>query len=131
MKQIYKTYGHAKIRIRYYIIFSTKYRRKCLNDIRIDVLNSFRYAQQMSDFDILKMEINKDHIHFLVEFKPSLSIESVVKRMKQISTNYLYKHQFSYLKRFFWNENVIWTRGYFVSTICEVSGKNILKNIEN
>lgn len=102
MKKLYKTYGHSKTNFKYHVIFSTKYRRKCLNDIRDNVLESFKYAENISDFSILTMEIDKDHIHFLLEFKPSLSIEQVVKRMKQISTNYLYKTCSSYLKQFYW-----------------------------
>ena len=95
----YETTSHAKTRLRYHIIFSTKYRRKCLNQIRDDVLNSFKYAESISDFRILYMEVDKDHIHFLVKFKPSLSITQVVRRMKQISTNYIWKKQESFLKK--------------------------------
>ena len=91
MKHTYKTYGHAKANLKYHIIFSTKYRRKCLNCIRDDVIDAFKYVQAKSDFNILKMELDKDHIHFLLEFKPSLSIDSIVNRMKSMSTNYLYK----------------------------------------
>ena len=67
------------------------------------------------------MELDKDHIHFLLEFKPSLSIESVVNRLKSISTNYIYKKCYSYLKKFYFNEKLLWTREYFCSTIGEVS----------
>lgn len=63
---------------------------KCLNYIRDDVIDAFKYIQAKSDFAILKMEPDKDHIHFLLEFKPSMSIDSVVNRMKAMSTNYLY-----------------------------------------
>ena len=75
MKLLYKTYGHAKTNLKYHIIFSTRYRRKCLTDIRDNVLSSFRYTESISDFNILKMELDKDHIHFLIEIKPTLSIE--------------------------------------------------------
>ena len=75
MKLIYKTYGHAKTILKYHIIFSTRYRRKCLTDIRDSVLSSFRYTESISDFNILKMELDRDHIHFLIEIKPTLSIE--------------------------------------------------------
>lgn len=91
MKHMYKTYGHAKTNLKYHIIFSTRYRRKCLNDIHDYVIDSFKYAESISDFSILKLELDKDHIHFLLEFKPSLSIESVVNRLKSVSTNQLYK----------------------------------------
>ena len=54
MKLLYKTYGNAKINLKYHIIFSTRYRRKCLTDIRDTVLNSFIYTESISDFNILK-----------------------------------------------------------------------------
>ena len=131
MKQLYKTYGHAKTNLKYHIIFSTKYRRKCLTSIHDDVIDAFKYVQAKSDFDILKMELDKDHIHFLLEFKPSLSIDSVVNRLKSMSTNYLYKIQNAYLRNFYWNKNELWTHRYFVSTIGEVSQKTLEHYIEN
>ena len=131
MKKSYKTYGHAKTNLKYHVIFSTKFRRKCLSRIRNEVLDSFRYSESLSDFSILKMELDKDHIHFLLEFKPSLSIQSIVNRLKQISTNYLYKKCGSYLRKFYCGKNYLWTRGYFVSTIGEASEKTLIRYIEN
>ena len=131
MKQLYKTYGHAKTKLKYHIIFSTKYRRKCLTSIHNDVINAFKYVHAKSDFEILKMELDKDHIHFLLKFKLSLSINFVVNRMKTMSTNYLYKIQNAYLRNFYQNKNKLWTHGYFVSTIGEVSQKTLEHYIEN
>ena len=131
MKQLYKTYGHAKTKLKYHIIFSTKYRRKCLTSIHNDVINAFKYVHAKSDFEILKMELDKDHIHFLLKFKLSLSINFVVNRMKTMSTNYLYKIQNAYLRNFYQNKNKLWTPGYFVSTIGEVSQKTLEHYIEN
>lgn len=126
----YESIAHAKTRLRYHIIFSTKYRRKCLTQIRDSIFNSFQYAQERSHFKILKMELDKDHIHFLVKFKPTLSIEQVVRRMKQLSTNYLWKHEKNYLKQFYLKDKVLWSGGYFCSTIGEVSEETIRKYIE-
>ena len=86
----YHTYNHAKTSLRYHMIFSTKYRRKCLEHIREIVIESFRYAESISHFKILAMETDKDHIHILVTFPPSYSIEQTVRRIKQVSTNYIY-----------------------------------------
>ena len=131
MKQLYKTYGHAKTNLKYHIIFSTKYRRKYLTSIHDDVIDAFKYVQAKSDFDILKIELDKDHIHFLLEFKSSLSIDSVVNRLKSMSTNYLYKFQNACLRNFYLNKNELWTPEYFVSTIGEVSQKTLEHYIEN
>jgi putative transposase len=131
MKQLYKAYGHAKTNLKYHVIFSTKYRRECLTDIRKYVLKSFKYCERISDFSILSMEIDRNHIHFLIEFKPSLSIDQVIKRLKQVSTNYLYRCCEQHLRKYYWNEKLLWTRGYFVSTIGEVSEKTLINYIRN
>ena len=130
-KKEYETFSHAKTRLRYHIIFSTKYRHNCLNQIREDVYAACKYAESKSHFKILIMEIDKNHIHFLLKFKPAISIASVVRRLKQLSAKYLWDKQSSYLKQFYWKEKHIWTGGYFCSTIGEVSEQKIKHYIEN
>lgn len=128
----YQTYGHAKTRLRYHLIFSTKFRRKCLNDIHDVVIDAFKKVKAKSNFDILAIELDEDHVHMLVSFKPHYSIEQVVKRLKQMSTFYIYQKEQEYLKKFYWKQkNVLWTHGYFCSTIGEVSEKKLIKYIEN
>lgn len=128
----YRTFGHAKTRLRYHMIFSTKFRRKCLEKIHDDVISSFKYAESKSNFKILVMELDKDHIHMLIEFKPKYSIEQVVSRLKQLTTNYLWKIQRDYLKKYYWKQhNILWTHGYFCSTIGDVSESTLKTYIEN
>jgi putative transposase len=131
MDERFQSIGHAKTRLRYHVIFSTKYRRKCLGAVKEDVLASFKYAEEKSDFKILIMNLEDDHIHFLLKFKPALSITQVVSRMKQLSTWYLWQKQEAHFRNYFWKKNKIWTGGYFVSTIGEVSEANILEYIKN
>lgn len=125
------SFSHAKTHLRYHIIFSTKYRKKCLNEIKDSVLESFRYVESKSDFKIIKMNLDSDHIHFLISFKPKFSLEQIIKRMKQMSTRFLYSKEREYLKRFYWKKDIIWTHGYFCSTIGNVSEKTIEYYIEN
>ena len=128
----YRTYSRAKTRLRYHFIFSTKSRRRYLDQIRQTVLDAFRYVESKSNFSILEMELDKDHIHFLMEFKPKYSIEQVVSRMKQMSTNYIWKHESAHLRKFYWKQkNILWTHGYFCSTIGEVSEKVLRNYIKN
>lgn len=128
----YETFSHAKTLIRYHIIFSTKYRRKCLNQIHSSVLSAFKEAESKSDFKILVMELDKDHIHLLIQFKPHYSIEQVVRRLKQLSTYYIWRDNETWLKKFYWSgKHILWTHGYFASTIGDVSEKTLKKYIEN
>lgn len=65
-----------------------KYRRKCLSQIRETVLNAFKETEKVSDFKILIMELDKDHIHLLLKWKPHFSIEQIVRRLKQMTTKH-------------------------------------------
>ena len=125
-------YGHAKTRLRYHIIFTTKYRRKCLEDIKDSVIDAFKYAESISHFKIHEMETDRDHIHLLIEFRPAYSIEQTVRRLKQVTTNYLYEHVGWYLEKFYrGNKRKLWTGGYFVSTIGDVSEQKTIEYIRN
>lgn len=132
MEKRYRTFGHAKTRLRYHLIFSTKFRRKCLNPIHNSVIEAFRYVETKSNFSILTIELDKDHIHLLVESKPKYSIEQVVSRLKQITTNYLWKRHGDFLSKYYWKQrNILWTRGYFCATVGYASEETIRKYIEN
>lgn len=132
MKNIeYLSLGHAKTHLRYHIIFSTKYRKKCLNQIRDSVIEAFKKSEIDSHYKILTMELDKDHIHLLITFKPFLSISQVVRRLKQLTTKYIWDQNENFLRKFYYKNKILWTHGYFCSTIGEVSETTIRKYIEN
>jgi len=128
----YITYNHAKTRLRYHFIFSTKYRRKCLTEIHDIVIDAFKDAESKSHFKILTMELDKDHIHLLITFSPAYSIEQTVRRLKMLTTRYIYEKAGSYLSKFYWKDKLtLWTHGYFCSTIGNVSEETLKHYIEN
>lgn len=85
---------------------------------------------QESDFKIDIMETDKDHIHFLLSITPNYSIVSIVRRMKQISTNRIWKLHRKILFTQFWKENTFWSDGYFVCSIGNANPETIKKYIE-
>ena len=129
----YETLNHEKFKLRYHIIFSTKYRKKCLTSIRDDVLESMKRAESLQNkWHIEIMEIDKDHIRFLITATPTCVLANIIHSLKQISTFDLWKRHNSYLKKYYWSEkHYLWTRGYFVSTIGDVSEKTLKDYIEN
>ena len=127
-------YSHCKKHLRYHIIFVTKYRRKCLNQIKDEVFDAFRYVESKSHIKIHTMNLDTDHIHLIISFPTIYSIEQTVSRLKQMTTNYLYRNErtCSWLKNFYWKKKrLLWTRGYFVSTIGHISEKIVFEYIEN
>lgn len=128
----YKTLSHEKYIIRYHIIFSTKYRLKLLAPIRDDLLVSMNRASTPGGhWSVAAAEIDKDHIHLLIEASPSDLIADIVHKLKQTSTYDMWHCHYDYMRKFYWKQHHLWTRGYFVSTIGDVSEKTLRLYIEN
>lgn len=124
----YISQNHSK-----HLIFSCKYRKKLLikygNEIKILLYN----IAEENDLNIIEMEVDKDHIHILVQYPPTKSILNVVRLFKQISTYRIWRQNNNhiYLKKQFWNEKTFWGDGYFACSIGQVSKEIIGKYIQN
>jgi len=92
------------------------------------------YMLQISekyDFTILEMEVDKDHIHMMIESVPKLSPLMIVRVLKQQSTKMTWNEHSKLMKKYFWYSTTFWTDGYFCSSIGEVSQETLRKYIEN
>ena len=132
----YEHFNHEKYKIKYYIIFSTKYRKKCLKDISEDIKSYMKIAEsKQNKWKIETMEIDltkADHIHLMINATPSCQISGIIHNLKQISTFYAWKNHNNYLTNFYWSgKHHLWTRGYFCTTIGEVSEERIKHYVEN
>src|SRR5574344_666343 len=132
----YEHCNHEKFKIRYHIIFSTKYRKKLLGEISDDIKSYMRRAESLQNkWSIETMEIDThmcDHIHFLIRATPTCRVSDIIHSLKQISTFDVWKNHSQYMKKWYWSgKHYLWTRGYFCSSIGDVSDKNLKNYIEN
>ncbi len=128
----YKTLNHCKYKLKYHLIFSTKYRRSILDYLRDDIFKSFKRAEQMQyNWKIELMEIDKNYIHFLIDTTNINYIPDMIHKLKQISTYDMWQKHYNYLQKFYWKKHLLWTKGYFICTIGNASTKTIRKYIKN
>jgi putative transposase len=128
----YQTTNRAKHNLKIHLIFVCKYRKKLLYGELDSLLKVvIRDIEQKSDFKIIEMEIDKDHIHLMIQYIPRVSISSIVNRLKSITTYHLWKKYKPFLKQHFWKENTFWTDGYFECSVGEASPESIRKYIQN
>lgn len=127
----YETKNHSKFLFMYHVIFVCKYRKKILEPIDDRLKQVLFDISKESDFQILEMETDKDHIHLLIKSEPKISVLSIIRRLKQESPNRLWKTENEYLKKHYWGENTLWSDGYFVSTIGNVSKEAVEYYIRN
>ena len=115
-----------------HLIFVCKYRKKLL--VRHgDEMKALLYdIASFHDFGIVEMEVDKDHVHLLIEHNPTQSILSLVRLLKQISTYRIWRqnNNSNYLKKHFWKERTFWSDGYFACSIGQVSKETIEKYIQ-
>jgi len=124
----YVTKNHSKFLLMYHFIFVVKYRKKIIDSFSIkDVLQK---CTEKQDFNILKVETDKDHVHLLVQSEPKVSPLRIVKTLKGNSTIILWKLFEERLKKEFWKEHTFWSDGYFVCSIGNVSEKTIGRYID-
>lgn len=131
MKKVYETYGHAKCHIRYHFIFSTKYRRSCLNGIEDELRRVFDEIAEKGDFKILRVGVDKNHVHLFVKSRPSVSIFRIVRILKQVSTRRMWQRCPDVLSKYYYGKRCLWSSGYFCSTVGEMSEDTIIRYIEN
>lgn len=108
-----------KTRLVIHLIFTCKY-RKCLLDLFGEEIKD--YLRLISkDFEIQEAETDKNHIHLMVKYPPTLSVTSIVRKLKQETTFHIWEKHKLFLKRHFWKENTFWTNGYFAFSIGDAS----------
>ena len=80
---------------------------------------------------LIEMEVDKNHIHLLVQCKPTMSVLELVKWFKQISTYRLWRqnNNIHEISKFFLKERTFWSDGYFSCSIGNVSKETIEKYI--
>ena len=135
MKDGYEHLNHEKFKLRYHIIFSTKYRKKLLKPIINDVKSYMKLAEKMQkkwSIEIMEIDIIKcDHIHLLIRATPTCRISDIIHKLKQVSTYYVWQNHHDYMSNWYWSgKHHLWTRGYFCSSIGNVSEKTLKQYIE-
>lgn len=126
----YHTKAHTKYLLKFHLILVCKYRKQLLTIVGDDCKQIMFAISQISNFTIDTMEVDKDHIHLLLDIEPKISISSIVNRLKSISTNRLWKSHKKYLKTQFWKERTFWSDGYFVCSTGNANMETIKKYIE-
>ena len=128
----WKSKNRHKYLLQYHLIFICKYRKKLLSKNISDDIKQLSYdICSKHDISIKYMETDKDHIHYMIETEPTISLSKVVNLMKSYTTYHIWELHQNYLSKHFWKERTFWTDGYFVCSVGNVSEKQLKKYIEN
>ena len=100
--------------MQYHLILVCKYRKKLLslNWVSEDIKNLSKIILEKYDVVIKYMETDKDHIHYMLELNPDMSVSKVIKLLKSYTTFHMWKKYYNFLNKHFWKEKTFWTDGF-------------------
>lgn len=79
----YWTGAHTKHRLKVHIVFIPKYRKSVLRGEIVQTIKTLFYeACEVNDWFLEKLAIETDHVHILIQYKPSKSIADIVQIFK-------------------------------------------------
>lgn len=126
-------YTHARTcvyNINYHIVWCVKYRRKVLSaDINNRLIELLKAVGNEKGFSVVECKVGEnDHVHCFVSAPPKISVTQIVKYLKGISGNQLFR-EYPQLRKSLW-KGQLWNGSYFCETIGSTSEENILRYIE-
>ena len=132
MDNRYNRHNRRKYSLKVHIVLVTKYRKKLLKgSITNDVKQKIFDIANTRGYEIIAMEADKDHLHFLISYDTTDRVCDIVKIVKQETTYYLWQKYGSFLSKQYWKKRIFWSDGYFACSIGEVSSATIQKYIES
>ena len=126
----WKSKNRHKYLLQYHIIFVCKYRKKLLMSKQIsDDIKQFSYEICQKHKVIIRyMQTDKDHIHYMIETEPTMSISKIVNLMKSYTTYHIWKRYPDYLRNIS-GKNILFGRTDILSAVWEMYQKRCPENI--
>ncbi len=122
--------AHSVYYLQYHVVWVCKYRRRILNPGVCGYIRKLlpKLLRSMPGVKLETIGFDKDHLHMVMSIPPKYSISSVMGKLKSQSASQL-RRKFSWLAKVYWNENIVWSPGYFVSSV-GVDEETIKKYVE-
>ena len=108
--------NHNKTLLLYHLVFPAKYRRKIFTaDVESTLKEVCIGISERYEMRFLEIGSDDDHVHFLVQRVPTLTIREIVTTIKSITARKIFdKHP--EVKKYLWGGH-IWTSGYYANTV--------------
>ena len=122
---------HNKTLLLYHLVFPLKYRRKALEKETGESLKSICLEiSERYEINFIEIGYELDHVHFLVQSVPVLSVEKIVRIVKSITAKEIFRLH-PEIKAVLWGGN-LWTSGYYANTVGQYANEEVIrKYVEN
>lgn len=110
----------------YHVVLPAKYRKKIFTEqIETSLKEICLEISQRYEINFIEIGADSDHIHFLVQSIPDLSVVQLVKIIKSITAKEIFKRHPN-IKKELWGGS-LWTSGYYANTVGKYSSEEVIK----
>jgi putative transposase len=122
--------AHSVYYLQYHVVWVCKYRRRILKPGVTAYMRKImpKLLRSMPGVIIETIGFDQDHVHMVMVIPPKYSISTVMSQLKSQSASLL-RNKFSWLQEVYWKENIVWSTGYFVSSV-GISEETIQRYVE-
>ncbi|WP_294196326.1 IS200/IS605 family transposase [uncultured Clostridium sp.] len=108
MKENVRKTNHSVYNINYHIVFCPKYRHNLFKDeLEYEISKMFKNIAFNYGFEILEQEVMPDHVHLFISAPPIIAPTEIIKILKSVSANELFKAFPSLKKSKFWGRGLV------------------------
>ena len=113
-----KLSAHGAYKHQYHIVWIPKYRRPLLKaDIKRSIETGIKgITTYHAEIEVIKLNVQIDHIHLVIDIPPKYSISSMVGKIKQNTSKDLWTLYPHLLKKTY-PRGIFWSPGFFSSTV--------------
>ena len=110
----------------YHVVCPVKYRRKVfteevsktLKEVCLGITNGY-------ELHFIEIGADEDHIHFLIQSVPTMSMKKIVQIVKSITAREVFRRH-PEVKRLLWGGQ-FWTSGYYANTVGEYGNAKVIE----
>lgn len=120
--------AHTKWKCQYHIVFIPKYRRRVLyGRLKSDIREIIKKLCEYKKVEIIEGAVCLDHVHICVEIPPKLSVSDFVGYLKGKSALMVFDKYPELGSKW---DRTFWSKGYYVSTVGNLTEDAIKKYIQ-
>lgn len=117
---------HNRTLLLYHLVFPVKYRRKVIDKSISETIKQVCLdIEQAYEIGFVEIGTDNDHVHFLVQGIPNMSVTKLVTIIKSITAREIFD-QHREVKRFLYGGN-FWTSGYYANTVGLFASKDVIQ----
>ena len=117
---------HNKTVLLYHMVFPAKYRRKVFVETVTESLKLVCLGiSERYEIHFVEIGTDEDHIHFLVQGVPSMSVSEITRIIKSITAKEIFSRH-PEVKKLLWGGK-FWTSGYYANTVGQYGNEDVIR----